>query len=320
MKRAVITGVSGQDGQLLARLLLDKNYQVVGVSRALHPGPDLAPIAAHPNFTWVAADITSDTGISGLIRESQPHEVYHLAAHTTVATQVAEERAMLEANIIGTEQLLRACHHEAPSSRFFFAGSSEMFGQPARVPQDEQTPLMPCSIYGISKVTGFHLLRYFRETKNYFGSCGILYNHESPLRGKHFVTRKVTSHAARIKRGQAAKLELGNLAAKRDWSCAREVVTAMWQMLQQPQPLDLILASGRRHSIKELCRIAFARVGLDYRDWVVSVSRYYRAEDRVLLGNPARAAETIGWQPQRSFQEIIEEMVDHDLALEKNTT
>ena len=316
-KRAFITGITGQDGSYLAELLLSKNYLVYGLVRrvAFEDEAHRMPRIAHllDRIELIPGSLESFPSLYGAIRKTQPHEVYHLAAQSYVSTSFDDEFSTLNANINGTHNMLAACRDLVPQTRFYFAGTSEMFGRPTQAPQEESTPFLPSSAYGISKVAGFHLTKNYRETYGIFACSGILYNHESPRRGFEFVTRKITSHAAMIKHGVKKQLELGNLDARRDWGHAREYMEAVWAMLQQKQPKDYVICTGQLHSVREFCRTAFERLGLDYREHVVSSDKFFRTDPEQLVGNPALAAKDLGWHSRVSFQDLVYEMVDHDL-------
>jgi len=316
-KTALITGITGQDGSYLAELLLEKGYRVFGLVRRVtfeDPAHRMSRIAHLKNdLELLAGSLESFPSIYSAIRQARPDEVYHLAAQSYVSYSFDDEFSTLNTNINGTHHMLAACKDLAPDCRFYFAGTSEMFGIPATAPQTEETPFRPRSAYGISKVAGFHLTRNYRENYGLFACSGILYNHESPRRGYEFVTRKITSHVARIKFGMTEKLELGNLDALRDWGHAREYMEAVWLMLQQEKPADYIICTGKLHSVREFCREAFGCVELDYRDYVVSSPRFYRQETAVLKGNPLKAETELGWRARLSFRELVQEMVEHDL-------
>jgi GDPmannose 4,6-dehydratase len=250
-----------------------------------------------------------------------PDECYHLAAQSFVAYSFEDEFSTLNTNINGTHYVLSALRDCAPDCRFYFAASSEMFGKVSQVPQNEATPFHPRSAYGISKVAGFDLTRNYREAYGLKASSGILYNHESPRRGFEFVTRKITSHAAKVKLGLLKEVHLGNLDARRDWGHAREYVQAMWLMLQQDRPDDYVIATGEQHSVREFADLAFARLGLDYRDHVVVDPQFFRpAEVETLLGDSTKAREKLGWTYKVPFKSLVDEMVDEDLASLKRTT
>ena len=247
------------------------------------------------------------------MRQALPDEVYHMAAQSYVNYSFDDEFSTMNVNINGTHNLLSACQDLVPQCRFYFAGTSEMFGSPEISPQDEKTPFNPRSAYGISKVAGFHLTRNYRENYNLFACSGILYNHESPRRGHEFVTRKITSHVAKIKLGLIDRLELGNLDARRDWGHARQYMEAVWRMLQQPEPDDYVICTGITNSVREFCEEAFGHVGLDYRDWVYINPMFYREEKFQLVGNPTKAEQVLGWKADIPLRDLIHEMVECDL-------
>ena len=250
------------------------------------------------------------------ISQLQPDELYHLAAQSFVSYSFEDAFSTFDSNIQGTHYVLESVRQSAPECRVYFAGSSEMFGKAAEVPQSETTKFHPRSPYGISKVTGFHLAQNYREAYGLFVCSGILFNHESPRRGFEFVTRKITSYAAKIKAGLETKLPLGNLEARRDWGFAKDYVLAMHLMLQQDQPDDFVVATGETHSVREFCELAFARVGLDYRDYVVVQDEFFRPSDvQLLQGNAAKAKAVLGWEPTVGFHQLVEMMVDRDVAL-----
>jgi len=263
-----------------------------------------------------AASLESYPSIFKAVERVRPDECYHLAAQSFVGTSFEDEFSTLNTNINGTHYVLAAIKESAPHCRFYFAGSSEMFGKVRQSPQHEDTPFHPRSAYGISKVAGFHLTRNYREAYGLRAASGILFNHESPRRGYEFVTRKITSHVAKIKHGLADKVRLGNLDARRDWGHARDYTEAMWRMLQLDEPRDLVVATGQAHAVRDFCRIAFEHAGLDWQDHVEVDPKFYRpAEVCQLLGDPAQARQTIDWQPTQSFEQMVRDMVDHDLSL-----
>jgi GDPmannose 4,6-dehydratase len=319
MKRALITGITGQDGSYLAELLLEKGYEVHGIVRRVaieDPEHRLWRILHFRDRLHLhAASLESLPSIYRVFQAVKPDECYHLAAQSFVAYSFEDEFSTLNANINGTHYVLAALRDCAPDCRLYFAASSEMFGKVAQVPQNEETPFHPRSAYGISKVAGFHLTRNYREAYGIKACSGILYNHESPHRGFEFVTRKITSHAARIKLGLAREVRLGNLDARRDWGHAREYVRAMWLMLQQDQPDDYVIATGEQHSVREFAELAFTRLGLDYRDHVVVDPQFLRPADvETLLGDASKARQKLGWTYRVAFKDLVEEMVDADLA------
>lgn len=318
MKRALITGITGQDGSYLAELLLEKGYEVHGIVRRVaieDPEHRLWRLLhLKERLHLHAASLESLPSIYRTFRAVEPDECYHLAAQSFVAYSFEDEFSTLNANINGTHHMLVALRDCAPKCRFYFAASSEMFGKVAEVPQNELTRFHPRSAYGISKVAGFDLTRNYREAYGIRASSGILYNHESPRRGFEFVTRKITSHAARIKLAQVKELRLGNLDSLRDWGHASEYVRAMWMMLQQEEPDDFVIATGEQHSVRELAEAAFNYVGLDYRDHVVIDPQLLRpAEVETLLGDASKAKRQLGWKHEVAFKDLVHEMVKSDL-------
>lgn len=320
MKKALITGITGQAGSYLAEFLLAKGYQVHGlVRRVAIEDPDhrlwrirhlLDFVKLHP------ASLESHSSILHVMDQVVPDECYHLAAQSYVAYSFEDEFSTINTNISGTHHVLAALRSRAPHCRFYFAASSEMFGNAAHSPQDEATPFQPRSPYGISKLAGYHLTRNYREAYGMHALSGILFNHESPRRGFEFVTRKVSSTVAKIKLGLAKELRLGNLEARRDWGYTRDYVEAMWLMLQEDEPQEYVIATGETHSVRELIEAAFAHVDLDWRDYVVADATLYRpAEIYDLRGNAGRARERWGWEPKVRFEELVGLMVDSDLEL-----
>ena len=316
--RALITGITGQDGSYLAELLLAKDYEVHGmVRRAALEEPEqrlwrirhlLRRLHIH------GASLESYGSLCKLLQDVQPDECYHLAAQSYVSYSFEDEFSTLRTNGQGTHELLAALKQVVPGCKLYFAGSSEMFGKVEATPQNESTPFHPRSTYAISKVTGFQLCQYYREAYDLFVCNGILFNHESPRRGIEFVTRKITSQLARIKIGLCQELRLGNLEAKRDWGHAREYVDAMWRMLQQPLPDDYVIATGESHSVREFCEVAFAHLGLDYRECVKVDSQLFRPADvAALVGDASKANRMLGWQHRVSWKDLIAEMVERDL-------
>jgi GDPmannose 4,6-dehydratase len=320
MKKALITGITGQDGSYLAELLLAKGYEVHGIVRRValeDPEHRLLRIRdLLDNIKLHPASLESYPSLYKVVASVQPDEVYHLAAQSFVSYSFEDEFSTINTNINGTHHMLSCVNEVSPRSRFYFAGSSEMFGEVPISPQNEQTPFHPRSAYGISKVAGYHLTRNYREAYKLHASNGILFNHESPRRGKEFVTRKISSHVARIKLGLAKQLSLGNLDARRDWGHARDYVAAMWTMLQQDEPDDYVISSGETHSVREFLKIAFGHVGLNHEDYVVQDPAFLRPADVTLLhGDHSKAAKKFGWKYQRSFASLVEEMVECDLRL-----
>jgi GDPmannose 4,6-dehydratase len=319
MKKALITGITGQDGSYLAELLLSKGYKVFGaVRRVALEDPDHRMWRIRhllEKVDLVSASLESYASVFKLLQKVQPDECYHLAAQSFVSYSFEDEFSTLNTNINGTHYVLSAVKEIVPTCRFYFAASSEMFGKVRETPQKESTAFHPRSAYGISKVAGFDLTRNYREAYDLHATSGILYNHESPRRGFEFVTRKITSQAARIKLGLADKLALGNLDARRDWGHAEDYVEAMWLMLQQPQPDDYVVATGQTHSVREFADAAFACVGLDYRKYVVIDERFFRpAEVELLLGDASKARCILRWTPKRDFATLVKQMVEADLT------
>ena len=320
MKRALITGITGQDGSYLAELLLERGYEVHGLVRrvaAEDPAQRLSRIWGILDRVQLhAASMESYASLYSAIDKIRPDELYHLAAQSFVGVSFEDAFSTFKTNIEGTHFVLESVRQRAPECKVYFAGSSEMFGNPAETPQNERTAFAPRSPYGVSKVTGFHLARNYRDAYGMFVASGILFNHESPRRGIEFVTRKISSHAARIKRGLARELPLGNLEAKRDWGYAPDYIRAMHLMLQQPTADDYLVATGSTHSVREFCELAFEIVGLDYRNYVVSRPEFYRpAEVHELQGDASKAKTDLGWAPQCDFRKLVELMVEHDLKL-----
>jgi GDPmannose 4,6-dehydratase len=302
---ALITGVTGQDGQYLSELLLSQGYRVHGFFR---PGePDIpAPVERH------TADLTDAEAVAAIVDITAPHELYHLGAQTFVH---GEELSTVSVNVNGTLHVLEAVRRAAPQCRVFFAGSAEMFGSPETTPQDENTPMRPRNVYGVTKLTGYHLLRVYREQHRIFGCCGILYNHESPRRGPQFVTRKITRAAARIKLDLDSEVRLGNLDVVRDWGHAKDYVRAMWLMLQQPGPDDYVIASGSGRTVREFAEAAFSVVGLDWRAHVRVAPEFWRPAEAVpMIGSAAKARTMLRWAPEIEFAQMLREMVEADLA------
>jgi GDPmannose 4,6-dehydratase len=321
MKRALITGITGQDGSYLAELLLAEGYEVHGIVRrvaledAAHRLSRIAGI--RDRLQLHAASLESLPSLFQVIRNVQPDELYHLAAQSFVSYSFDDAFSTFRTNIDGTHFVLESVKQAAPECRVYFAASSEMFGLVDEVPQTERTRFHPRSPYGISKVTGYDLARNYREAYGMFVCSGILFNHESPRRGFEFVTRKITSHVARIKRGAARELPLGNLDARRDWGYAADYVRAMYLMLQQDHPEDYVVATGETHSVREFCELAFRHAGLNFAEFVVTRPELYRpSEVHLLLGDASKAQQRLRWQPTCTFEQLVRMMVDHDLAQE----
>ncbi len=318
MKKALITGITGQDGSYLAELLLEKGYEVHGIVRrvALEDPEHRLWRIRHllDKIVLHSASLESYASIFKVVEKVAPDECYHLAAQSFVSYSFEDEFSTINSNINGTHFILSAIKEKSPQCRFYFAASSEMFGKVRETPQNEETPFYPRSPYGISKVAGFDLTRNYREAYNLHASSGILFNHESPRRGFEFVTRKVTDTVAKIKLGLSDELRVGNLEAKRDWGYARDYVDGMWLMLQQDEPDDYVIATGETHTVKELVALAFGHADLDWEDYVVIDKRFYRpAEVNELIGDYSKATDKLGWKPIVSFKELIEMMVEEDL-------
>jgi GDPmannose 4,6-dehydratase len=319
MKKVLITGITGQDGSYLAELLLEFGYEVHGLVRrvALEDPTRRFTRLEHllPRVTLHPASLESYPSIFHVLAKHEFDECYHLAAQSFVAESFADGFSTMNTNINGTHYMLAALRELQPKCRFYFAGSSEMFGKVRETPQTEETPFHPRSPYGISKVAGFDLTRNYREAYGMYCVSGILFNHESPRRGYEFVTRKITSTVARIKEGLATELRLGNLDAKRDWGHAKDYVRAMHLMLQQPEADDFVIASGETHTVREFCERAFGKVDLDYQNFVKTDEQFYRpAEVDLLMGNATKARRVLGWKQEYTFQQLLDEMVEADLA------
>ncbi len=317
-KKALITGITGQDGSYLAEHLLNLGYEVHGLVRRValeDPQRRLRRIANITDRVVLhSATLETYPSIFSVISRNHFDECYHLAAQSFVAESFNDGFSTMNTNINGTHYVLAALYEQRRDCKFYFAGSSEMFGQVREIPQKESTPFHPRSPYGISKMAGFELTRNYREAYGMYCCSGILFNHESPRRGYEFVSRKVTSTVARIKLGLANELALGNLDAKRDWGHAEDYVKAMHLMLQQPEPDDYVIATGETHTVRELCELAFSEVGLDYKKYVTVDKRFYRpAEVHLLLGDSSKARQHLHWQPKHSFRQLVSDMVKADL-------
>ena len=318
MPRALITGITGQDGSYLAEFLLEKGYEVIGMVRRTSTVNFSRIQHIQDKITLVSGDLLDQGSLIAILRDYQPDEVYNLAAQSFVPTSWEQPVFTGEVTALGVTRMLEAIRTVDPSIRFYQASSSEMFGKVREVPQNELTPFYPRSPYGVAKVYGHWITVNYRESFGIYAVSGILFNHESPRRGLEFVTRKVSYGVAKIKLGLANELRLGNLDARRDWGFAGDYVRAMWLMLQQPAPDDYVVGTGQTHSVRELCEIAFAHVGLDWRDYVVQDPRYMRpAEVDLLVADPSKARRVLGWEPTVSFEELVQMMVDADLALLK---
>jgi GDPmannose 4,6-dehydratase len=315
-KRALITGVTGQDGSYLAELLLDKGYEVYGMVR--RSSTENFERIAHvvDKIGLVQADLLDPTSLVEALEETRPTEVYNLGAQSFVPTSWKQPVLTAEFTAVGVTRMLEAIRRVDPDIRFYQASSSEMFGKVREVPQNEQTPFYPRSPYGVAKVYGHFITVNYRESYGLFAASGICFNHESPRRGLEFVTRKITDGIARIKLGLADELRLGNLDAKRDWGFAGDYVEAMWLMLQRDEPQDFVIATGDEHSVREFAEIAFEHAGLDPKQYVKTDPEFLRAaEVDHLVGDATKAREQLGWEPRISFRELVELMVDADLEL-----
>lgn len=318
MKKALVTGITGQDGSYLSELLLEKGYEVHGIVRRVaieHPQARMWRIRHLLDRIKIhSASMESYASIFDIVADVKPDECYHLAAQSFVSYSFEDEFSTINTNLNGTHYVLSAIKRQAPQCRFYFAASSEMFGNTAKSPQNEETPFHPRSAYGISKMAGFELTRNYREAYGLFALSGILFNHESPRRGAEFVTRKITSGAAKIKLGLEREIRLGNLDAKRDWGHSRDYVKAMWRMLQQEEPEDFVIASGQSHSVKEFLDTAFSCLDLDYRKYLVVDQDLYRpSEVNILQGDASKARRKLGWSPEIRFENLVREMVDGDM-------
>ena len=323
-KIALISGITGQDGSYLAEFLLKKKYKVHGIIRRValedrtHRLWRLKGILKKINLH--AASLESYASIVKIIQRIKPSEIYHLGAQSYVDYAFQDEFSTLNTNINGTHYFLSAVKDFSPKTKFYFAGSSEMFGKVKTVPQNENTAFHPRSAYGISKVTGHDLTRNYREAYNLFCCTGILFNHESPRRGFEFVTRKISHGVATIKLGLQRKIVLGNLDAKRDWGHAKDYVEAMWLMLQRKKPDDFVIATGKQHSVREFAKLAFSVVGLNYKDYIVTDKILFRpAEVHSLLGNYSKAKKLLKWKPKISFKNLVKDMVESDIEFVKKS-
>ena len=318
-KVALITGITGQDGSYLAELLLSKGYKVHGIVRRVafedenHRLSRIKHILK--DITLHAGSLESYASLFNIILKIKPDEVYHLAAQSYVGYSFEDEFSTLNININGTHYLLSAAKQFVDNKiKFYFAGTSEMFGKVLETPQNENTPFNPRSSYGISKVTAYHMVKNYREAYNLHASSGILFNHESPRRGFEFVTRKISYGVARIKKGLQKKLALGNMKAKRDWGHAKDYVEAMWLMLQQEKPDDFVIGTGKEHSVEDFTKKAFAHVGVNFKDYVVSDKKLFRpAEVDTLLANSSKAEKILKRKPKIPFDDLVINMVEHDL-------
>ena len=316
MPRALITGVTGQDGSYLAELLLDKGYEVAGMVRRSSTVSFERIAHLMDRVEFVSGDLLDQLSMVETLRSFEPDEVYNLAAQSFVQTSFSQPVLTGETTALGVTRLLDAVRLVDPSIRYYQASSSEMFGKAAEVPQTETTPFHPRSPYGVAKVYGHWITVNYRESYGLHASSGMLFNHESPRRGLEFVTRKISHGAARIALGQESELRLGNLDAKRDWGFAGDYVEAMWRMLQQDEPDDFVVCTGETHSVREFCQVAFGHLGLDWEAHVVVDEKFIRpAEVDLLVGDASRAAKVLGWSPTVDFEELVTMMVESDMAL-----
>jgi len=319
MKTAVISGITGQDGSYLAELLLEKGYRVVGLVRRSSTENFSRIEHLRDRLELEQADLLDQYSLIDIVARAQPDEVYNLAAMSFVPTSWTQPVLTAEFDAVGVVRMLEAIRLADKKIRFYQASSSEMFGKVQEVPQRESTPFYPRSPYGVAKVYGHYITLNYRESYDLYACSGILFNHESPRRGKEFVTRKVTDHVAQIKLGLCDELRLGNLDARRDWGFAGDYVRAMWMMLQQDKPDDYVIATGTQHTVGDLVEVAFAHVGLDWRQYVRQDPSLIRpAEVETLLGDASHARETLGWEPEVSFEELVQKMVDSDLAAHRS--
>lgn len=318
-KRALITGITGQDGSYLAEFLLEQGYEVFGLVRRTSTVNFSRIDHIQDRVHLISGDMLDQTSLQNALQECQPREVYNLAAQSFVQTSWRQPVFTGDVTALGVTRLLDAIRQVDPKIRFYQASSSEMFGKVREVPQLESTPFYPRSPYGVAKVYGHWITVNYRESYGMHTTSGILFNHESPRRGIEFVTRKVTYNVAKIKLGMANEIRLGNLDSRRDWGFAGDYVRAMWLMLQQDTPDDYVVATGETHAVEELVQVAFDHVALDWHDYVVQDERYMRpAEVDLLVGDPSKAGRVLGWEPKITFRELIEMMVEADLKLLKD--
>lgn len=316
MPKALITGITGQDGSYLAEFLLEQGYDVIGMVRRTSTINFHRLAHIQDKITVVPGDLGDQVSMIHLLEEHRPEEVYNLAAQSFVQTSWNQPVFTGDVTALGVTRLLDAIRFVDPKIRFYQASSSEMFGKVVEVPQTETTPFYPRSPYGVAKVYGHWITINYRESYNMHATSGILFNHESPRRGLEFVTRKITHHVAKIKLGLANELRLGNLDARRDWGFAGDYVKAMWLMLQQEEPDDFVIATGETHSVEEFLNVAFGYVNLDWHDYVVQDERFMRpAEVDLLVGDPSKAGEKLGWEPAVTFEQLVQMMVEADMKL-----
>jgi GDPmannose 4,6-dehydratase len=315
-KKALITGITGQDGSYLAEFLLDKGYEVLGMVRRSSTVNFERIAHIQDRITFVPGDLLDEVSMIQILRQHRPQEVFNLAAQSFVQTSFGQPVLTGETTALGVTRLLDAIRLVDPEIRFYQASSSEMFGKVREVPQSEDTPFHPRSPYGVAKVYGHWITLNYRESYQLHATSGILFNHESPRRGLEFVTRKISHGVAQIATGRASEIRLGNLDAKRDWGFAGDYVEAMWLMLQQEEPDDFVICTGETHSVREFCEVAFSHAGLNWEDHVVIDPAFMRpAEVDLLVGDATKAADKLGWKPATSFHDLVSMMVDADIAL-----
>ena len=313
MKKALITGVNGQDGRLLSRLLIDRSYSVIGTTRQTS-GLNSDSFFSNLGVELKQLKLTDQNAIDALIKEIEPDEIYNLAAYAVGSTTWEKPIALAEVNALSVLRMLESIHRHSPRTRFFHASSSEVFGSPMHTPQSEHTAMIPENPYGAAKLYAQNLVRMYRGKHGLHASCAIFFNHESHLRSPEFVSRKITLSAARISLGMQKSLKLGNLDSRRDWGYAGDYVEAAWKILQCDAPDDYVVATGISHSVRDLCEIAFSHVGLDYRNFVISSEDLIRSRDTsTLIGNYQHIRDSLGWKPTTTFEDMIRDMVDHDI-------
>ena len=318
VKLAIITGISGQDGSYLAELLLKKGYKIIGICnpKKKYDFNNLYKIKKKINFKKI--DINNYSKIKSLIKKTKPREFYHLAAQSFINYKFEDEFFKLNPNINGTHYILSAIREFSPKTRFYFAASSELFGNSENYPQNENTKFNPRSAYGVSKIAGYYLTKNYREAYNLYACSGILFNHESPRRNINFISRKISSNLAMILKKKSKKISLGNINAQRDWGHAKDYVYAMWKMLQLKKPHDFVIGTGKTHSVKDFLQIAFNSVNLDYRKYIKIDKSFMRPNDKIILkANFRKAKKILKWKPQISFKSLVLEMVNHDLKITK---
>ena len=317
-KVAIITGISGQDGSYLAELLLQKEYKIIGICnpKKRYNLKNLYKIKKKIYFRKI--DINNYSKIKSLIKKTKPNEFYHLAAQSFINYKFEDEFFKLNPNINGTHYILSAIREFSPKTRFYFAASSELFGNAEKYPQNENTKFNPRSAYGVSKIAGYYLTKNYREAYKLYACSGILFNHESPRRNSNFISRKISSNLAMILRKRLKKIKLGNINARRDWGHAKDYVYAMWKMLQLKKPYDFVIGTGKTHSVKDFLQIAFNSVNLDYRKYIKIDKSFMRPNDKIILkANFRKAKKILKWKPQISFKSLVLEMVNHDLKITK---